>query len=105
MPPGSKGINKLISSREQFSDDKFREPEGSLEAAIARIQAEVLEVDRIGRTDSFYDFGGTSLHAVRICARIEREVGYRAQPLWLFESDMLADFAKRLETEGQHAGD
>lgn len=91
----------MIECREQHADNDFEMPEGSLEVAIAHIQAEILGVDRVGRADSFYDFGGTSLQAIRICARIEREIGSRALPAWLFETDVLADFAQRIETEGQ----
>jgi len=87
----------LSENREQFVDTEFQAPEGPIESAVARIQAVVLGVDRVGRTDSFYDFGGTSLQAIRICARIERETGRRALPAWLFDTDVLADFAGRLE--------
>ena len=92
----------MTECREQLADNDFEAPEGSLEMAIAQIQAEILGVDRVGRTDSFYDFGGTSLQAIRICARIERDLGNRALPAWLFETDVLADFAQRLATAGQH---
>lgn len=95
----------VIECREQHTDNQFHAPEGSLETAVAHIQADILGVDRVGRTDSFYDFGGTSLQAIRICARIEREIGSRALPAWLFETDVLTDFVKRLETEGQQVAD
>lgn len=91
--------------REELVDTDFETPVGSLEMAVAGILAEVLEVDRYGRADSFYDFGGTSLHAIRICARIESELGYRAVPVWLFETDVLADFAELLIAEGVRAGE
>jgi hypothetical protein len=90
----------LTEFREEIVDSEFCEPEGTLEITVAKVQAEVLGVDRIGRTDSFYDFGGTSLQAIRICTRIERETGYRALPVWLFDTDVLADFVQRLEAEG-----
>jgi hypothetical protein len=86
----------MIECREQFLDSSYEEPRGELEAALATIVANVLEVDRVGREDSFYDFGGTSLQAIRICARIERDLGYRIMPVWLFESDVLAEFAARV---------
>jgi acyl carrier protein len=91
----------LIECREQHAENDYEAPAGSLEEAVAHIQAEILGVDRVGRTDSFYDFGGTSLQAIRICARIEREIGSRVLPAWLFETDVLADFVHRLETDGQ----
>jgi phosphopantetheine binding protein len=95
----------VSEGREQFIDQEYEEPQGPLETSVAKIQAEILGVDRLGRADSFYDFGGTSLQAIRICARIEREVGYPALPVWLFETDVLADFVKRLETEGQQTNE
>ena len=89
----------MTERRDEIVDNEFQAPDGPLETLIANIQSEILDVDRFGRTDSFYAFSGTSLDAIRICARIERDSGYRALPVWLLETDILADFAKRLEAE------
>ena len=94
----------MSECREQFVDSEFEAPRGAVETSVAEIQAEILGIDRFGRADSFYDFGGTSLQAIRICARIERDIGYRVLPVWLFETDVLADFVERLMTEGQRPG-
>jgi acyl carrier protein len=87
----------MSESRGQFVDHAFEEPRGDLEQSIARIIAEVLDIDHVGRTDSFYDFGGTSLEAIRICARLEYELVCQAQPVWLFTSDIIADFAHKVQ--------
>jgi acyl carrier protein len=87
----------MSESREQFVDSPFAAPCGEFEQSIARILAEVLDIDKVGRTDSFYDFGGTSLVAIRICARLESEHGWQAQPAWLFTSDVVADFARLVQ--------
>jgi len=89
----------MSESREQFLDRAFEEPRGDLEQSIVRIIAGVLNIDRVGRMDSFYDFGGTSLDAIRICARLETELGCQARPVWLFTSDVVADFAHKVQTE------
>jgi hypothetical protein len=86
----------MTESREDLVDTEYVAPEGELEQAVAGISAEVLDVSRVGRTDSFYDFGTTSLQAVRICTRIQRQTGISAPPVWLFDSDVLADFVQRL---------
>jgi len=91
----------LTERREEFVDTDFEMPAGQQEISVATIAADVLGVDRLGRSDSFYDFGCTSLQALRICARVERDVGLRALPVWLFETDVLADFVGRLHAEGQ----
>ncbi|MEU9474374.1 phosphopantetheine-binding protein [Streptomyces sp. NPDC048191] len=93
----------MTESREDHVDAEFEPPLGPLESTVARIQAEVLGIDRIGRSDSFYDFGGTSLQAIRICTRIERETGRQAQPEWLFEFDVLSEFVSLLPAPGGEA--
>jgi hypothetical protein len=37
--------------------------------------------------------------AIKICARIERELGCKAEPSWLFTSDIVADFIDKLQAE------
>lgn len=86
----------MTYARDEFLDTEYRPPAPGLPTVVAAIFADVLEVDRYGADDSFYDFGGTSLQAIRICARIERETGIGAQPVVLFEHDVLADFADQL---------
>lgn len=90
-------MSEESNQREELADRPFEEPHAGLENAIARIMADVLAVERVGRTDSFYDFGGTSLQAIRICARIEAELGYKSLPVWLYSADVLADFADRIQ--------
>lgn len=61
-------------------------------ASVVRIMAEVLGADALKPSDSFYDFGGTSLQAVRICTRVKRELGIRVSPDTVFDSETVADF-------------
>jgi hypothetical protein len=92
------GCMILTKRREDYVANDFEAPQGVLETLVAEVAANVLQIDRVGRADSFYDFAGTSMQAVLISARIEQETGKRVGYLWLFETDMLADFAKRIET-------
>ncbi|MFE4588977.1 phosphopantetheine-binding protein [Streptomyces laurentii] len=93
----------MAESREDYVDAEYEAPEGELEQDVADILAEVLGVDRVGRTDSFYDFGGTSLQAIRICARIELKLGMKALPLWIFSNDVLHEFVGELRTQAEKA--
>ncbi len=88
--------------RHDLVDSSFEQPAGQLEASIAKIVAQVLQVDQIGRSDSLFDFDATSMDALRICARIEAEVGYAVPPHWLFENDVLADLVHRIEAAAGH---
>ncbi|WP_162794160.1 acyl carrier protein [Streptomyces paludis] len=65
--------------------------------AVLRIAADVLKVPRITEADSFYDFGGTSLQAMRICARIGKELGVRVTPETLFECDTFAEVVAAID--------
>jgi acyl carrier protein len=87
----------LSQPREYYADTAYAPPQGPTETLIARITADVLGIERISREDSFYDFGGTSLQAMRVCARLEKESGHRVTPAVLFDHDVVADLAAWLE--------
>ena len=47
-------------------------PEGDVERRLADIWREVLDVERVGRHDDFFDLGGDSLLAMQIVARVNQ---------------------------------
>jgi len=53
-------------------DNVFVVPRTPVEETLARIWSEVLEVDRVGVDDNFFDLGGDSLVAGRIVARVNQ---------------------------------
>lgn len=86
----------MVESRVALSSVEYEAPADELEAQVAAVIAEVLNIDRVGRRDSFYDLGGASLTAIRICARIERALGCRIDPTALLDHDELADFVRQI---------
>ena len=60
----------------------FVAPRDALELQIARLWEDVLNVQSIGVTDNFFERGGHSLLAVRMMARLSRQIG-RELPLAL----------------------
>lgn len=50
-------------------------PEGELEAVIATVWREVLNVPEVGRRDNFFDLGGHSLLAVQVHRRLREATG------------------------------
>ena len=68
-------------------------PVGEIERAIAAVWATVLSVDRVGRHDDFFALGGHSLSAVRVLARLRRELGVDVAIGELFMRPRLIDFA------------
>lgn len=55
----------------------FAAPQGAAEEAIAAIWCRLLGVERVGRSDNFFDLGGHSLLAMRAVVEIEKQFGVR----------------------------
>jgi FkbH-like protein len=71
----------------------FVAPQSGIEVALARIWSECLAVEPIGATDNFFDFGGQSLIATRILARVRTEFGVEMGLTNLFERPTVKQMA------------
>jgi aryl carrier-like protein len=70
----------------------YQPPQGEVEHALARIWADVLGLDRIGRHDNFFVLGGHSLLAVTLIERMRQE-GLNADVRTLFATPTIAELA------------
>jgi arthrofactin-type cyclic lipopeptide synthetase B len=75
-----------------YVDRRYEEPEGEIETTLARIWAEVLQVERVGRQDNFFELGGHSLLVVRVIERLRR-AGLQVDVRALFATPVLAELA------------
>src|SRR5262249_46050904 len=64
-----------------------------LEELVAALWAEVLERERVGRADNFFDLGGHSLLLLRVQARLEQALGREVPMLELFRRPTVAALA------------
>ncbi|PSL90936.1 non-ribosomal peptide synthetase [Pseudomonas sp. R9.37] len=71
---------------------EYAAPEGDTEILLARLWAELLNVERVGRHDNFFELGGHSLLAVSLIGRLRQE-GLEADVRALFEQPTLAGYA------------
>jgi amino acid adenylation domain-containing protein len=69
---GARGIP--MGARIETSDTAPLDP---IEASIARIWREILELERLGPNDDFFALGGDSLSLLRVFDRVEEELGER----------------------------
>lgn len=83
--------------------DDYREPATESERAVARILAQILDVEKVGADDSFFDLGGNSLIATRVIARINETLGSSLAIRELFEDPTVAGLAARA-TPGRATG-
>lgn len=82
-------------------DTPFVAPRTSVERKLAAIWADALNVSEVGVHDDFFASGGTSLDAVKICARIERELGKRFALVTLLECPTIEALAARCSDVGR----
>lgn len=85
----------------RFDDGKYRAPRNDTERILAAAFADVLELDRVGVDDDFFDLGGNSLRAIRLVGLIRAELKQEVSIRKLFAartitglSDMWKDLAQ-----------
>jgi thioesterase domain-containing protein len=62
-----------IPDTDAYAIRGYEEPQGETEVLLAEVFAEVLNLQRIGRHDNFFEIGGHSLSAVRLVTLLEHK--------------------------------
>ncbi|MFN5457254.1 AMP-binding enzyme, partial [Bradyrhizobium sp.] len=80
LTPNGKLDRKALPAPEgtAFAVQAYEPPQGETEEAIARIWAELLGVERIGRHDNFFALGGHSLLAIQVVSRLRQALALEA---------------------------
>ncbi|MCP1838352.1 MULTISPECIES: phosphopantetheine-binding protein [Bradyrhizobium] len=98
-PNGKLDRNALPApADEAYALAAYEPPQGAVETALARIWAELLGVERIGRHDHFFELGGHSLLAVQMLSRA-LEFGLSFSAADLFQTPVLKEFASKIHVE------
>ncbi|WLH37957.1 amino acid adenylation domain-containing protein [Pseudomonas sp. FP2196] len=79
----------------------YEAPQGEVEFTLAQIWAEVLQVERVGRRDHFFESGGHSLLAMRMVAQVRQRLGVELALGELFANAELAAVAQALTQAGR----
>ena len=82
---------------------EFAAPRDALESLLAGIWEELLGQAPIGVRDDFFQRGGHSLLAVRLCRRIEQALGRSVPVLAVFEAPTVEELARWLRERGDAA--
>jgi amino acid adenylation domain-containing protein len=74
-----------------------RAPQTPLQEALCGMFSSLLDVPTVGIDDSFFDLGGQSLQAMRLCSRIGAAVGVGVSMGTLFDSPTVAQLAAYID--------
>lgn len=89
----------LFEKLESYFENEFEAPEGEEEQAVANYFSEILEIEKVGRTDNFFYLGGDSLKAQRVLSRLSSRFNLEIMPSTFFRfpnPQMLGVEIKRL---------
>ncbi len=76
-----------------YASRDYEPPQGELEQRLVRIWQQVLNVDRVGRGDSFFELGGDSLTAMRVLMRIQSSLSLEIPLSALFRFPTLRELS------------
>ncbi|MDI6626238.1 MAG: amino acid adenylation domain-containing protein, partial [Rhodococcus sp. (in: high G+C Gram-positive bacteria)] len=82
-----------------FVAREYRAPETDAEIAVALVFREILEIDRAGKDDDFFELGGNSLSATRLAARIGAALDIAFGAREVFEDSTVAGLAAAAESK------
>lgn len=86
------GLPDADNSRPNL-DTPYVVPQTTVEQTLARIWAEVLNIDQVGIRDNFFDLGGHSLAATRIVSQVIKHFQVELSLKSLFQSPTVAEMA------------
>lgn len=103
-PAGKVDRKKLIADFEVGSEigtQEYVAPVTPTEISVAQIWSEVLNAEKIGKTDNFFEIGGHSLIATRVVSRINRTFGLEMKLGELFLSPTIEGLAVVIDKYNQ----
>ncbi|MGW1993886.1 non-ribosomal peptide synthetase [Embleya sp. NPDC001921] len=80
-----------------FDDGSYRAPRNRTERVLAEAFADVLEVDRVGIDEDFFDLGGNSLRAIRLVGLIRAELSLEVSIRTLFAARTITGLSEMWE--------
>jgi amino acid adenylation domain-containing protein len=96
-PNGKLDRKALMALGESPTQQQYEAPQTDLQWEVATVWQEVLEVERVGLADNFFQLGGHSLLATLVVTRIKERLGDKVPLKELFEADTLKAFCNRIE--------
>lgn len=77
----------------------YVEPDGSTEQALARLWSEILQIDKVGRDDDFFELGGDSYAATVLAGEIEHAFAIQFSPADFISQATITQQASKVEAD------
>ncbi len=87
---------RALPAPEYQDGENYQAPATAVEEILSGIYAQVLDVERVGRDQSFFDLGGDSLSAMRLVAAVNAALDAGLSVRTLFEAPTVAQLAPRI---------
>ncbi|HVR99922.1 MAG TPA: amino acid adenylation domain-containing protein [Thermoanaerobaculia bacterium] len=100
LTPNGKVDHKALPAPEWAPEHAFVAPRTATEQTLARIWGRVLQAERVGVHDNFFEIGGHSLLATQVMSQIREELFVDLPIRALFASPTVAALAEIIETQG-----
>lgn len=98
---GSAGVRQLCKQRDLSTP--YVAPRTPLEEGIAEMWIDILEIDRVGVHDSFFELGGDSLQATMLLNDMREDLGETLPTEMMFELHKISDLADYLRVHYSEA--
>ncbi|WP_097974355.1 non-ribosomal peptide synthetase [Streptomyces sp. gb14] len=101
LTPNGKVDKKALPAPDEADVHRagYDAPRSPMEVALCRLVQEVLELERVGLQDGFFDLGGHSLLATRLTIRVKQEIGRELSLQMMLAGATIGEMAKALETD------
>lgn len=77
----------------------FTVPNGNIEFELTTIWKELLQLEKIGVYDDFFDLGGHSLSAIQMRTRIHEQLGVQLDPKTIFRQSTIGHLAVEIRSQ------
>jgi nonribosomal peptide synthetase DhbF len=105
LTPNGKVDRRALPPPVREAGGSFVAPRSGLEREIAAAWEEVLEVERVGVEDNFFEIGGHSLLLARLHRRLRDSLGRELSVVDLFRFPTVAALARHLDPDAAPGGD
>nr|WP_245836121.1 non-ribosomal peptide synthetase [Mycobacterium rhizamassiliense] len=81
----------------EYTTTAYEPPRNAIEETLTGIYAHILDHQRVGINDSFFDLGGNSLSAMRLIATINKSLNTQLSVRILFEAPTVAGLSEQVD--------